>query len=166
MTRETPHYELVCKIAECLCQHKLKLVVAESCTGGWLAKVCTDVAGSSEWFAGGLVTYSNEMKATLLDIEPQLLETQGAVSQAVVVAMVTQVLLKVPAADIAIAVSGIAGPSGASPEKPLGTVWIAWQRRHQSALANHFRFSGDRAAIRAAAVKQALEGLAHLIPLS
>lgn len=164
MVLETNEYQLLLsKIAERMSEQQLKLVVAESCSGGWIAKACTDLPESSAWFAGSLVTYSDEMKSKWLGIDQQLLHREGAVSQIVVEAMTNNALLKTPSADIAIAVSGIAGPGGATPTKPVGTVWIAWQRRHQVATTRQFHFNGNRAAVRSATVLQALEGLEHLL---
>jgi len=151
------------QLAAELCRRAIKLATAESCTGGWIAKVCTELPGSSAWFSAALVTYSDAAKMTLLGVDAALLRQHGAVSEAVVSAMVKQSLLKVPTADLAIAVSGLAGPTGGSAEKPVGTVWIGWQRRQQQPKARCFHLSGTRHAIRAAAVLQALEGAIALL---
>lgn len=134
------------------------LGTAESCTGGLIAKLLTDVAGSSAWFDRGLVTYSNEAKMDLLGVPSSILETHGAVSGACARAMVAGLLQKAPL-DWGIAVTGIAGPGGGSDEKPVGTVWIAWQRRLSTADAERFLFPGDRSEVRAATATAALEGL-------
>ncbi len=142
---------------ECLARH-CSVATAESCTGGWIAKCLTDIAGSSEWFRGGVVAYSNTLKTTLLGVTPALLETHGAVSEAVVCAMV-QGVLKATDADCAVAVTGIAGPGGGSADKPVGTVWIAWAWRGAKPHAYRRRFDGDRDAVRRATVAEALAGL-------
>ena len=137
------------------------LVVAESCTGGWVAKVCTDLAGSSRWFLGGAVAYSNELKIALLGVDPGTLAREGAVSQAVVREMAAGALDRVQG-DVAVAVSGIAGPDGGSPGKPVGTVWLAWAVRHADQVeirAALEQFPGDRDAVRRLAVARALEGV-------
>ena len=140
----------------------LKFCCAESCTGGWIAKACTDLAGSSTWFDCGFVTYSNEAKQEMLGIDASLLVEHGAVSEAVVKAMSAGALNK-SNADIAVAVSGIAGPGGGTPAKPVGTVWIAWKRADEEAVAKQFLFRGDRNRIRVQAVEAALKGVTELV---
>jgi nicotinamide-nucleotide amidase len=135
-----------------------RLAVAESCTGGWIAQCITETAGSSAWFECGFVTYSNAAKQTMLGVPATLLSTYGAVSAEVVGSM-TKGALERSGADWALAVSGIAGPSGGTAEKPVGTVWISWQRHNQTPHVLHFQGSGDRHTIRAQTVAQALEGL-------
>jgi nicotinamide-nucleotide amidase len=137
------------------------LVVAESCTGGWVAKTCTDLAGSSRWFLGGAVAYSNDLKAGLLGVGAETLVREGAVSQAVVREMAAGALERF-GGDVAVAVSGIAGPDGGSPGKPVGTVWFAWAVRHEDQVeirAVLEQFPGDREAVRRLAVARALEGV-------
>lgn len=134
------------------------LVTAESCTGGWIAKVVTDIAGSSEWFDCGMAVYSYEAKQGLLGVRPQTLEVHGAVSRETVIEMVSGALVH-SGATIAVAVTGIAGPGGGGPDKPVGTVWIAWKRRGGYARAELFAFAGDRDAVRRQTVAAALEGL-------
>jgi nicotinamide-nucleotide amidase len=130
---------------------------AESCTGGWIAKVLTDVPGASQWFTTGYVTYANEAKSRDLGVRAQLLATHGAVSEPVVAAMATAARERAQV-DVAVAVSGIAGPDGGSPDKPVGTVWFAWA--YPEGLASETRrFPGDRDAVRRFAVAHALEGL-------
>lgn len=136
---------IVNQLAHFFTQQNLTLSAVESCTGGLVSKTCTDVAGSSSWFQGGLVTYSNAMKATL-GVPVQLIEQQGAVSQAVVEQMAVQGRLFCQS-DWSIAVTGIAGPSGGSAEKPVGTVWMAWANEH-SVESQVKVFEGDRQAIR------------------
>lgn len=138
------------------------LVTAESCTGGWIAKTVTDIAGSSMWFDCGLAAYSYEAKQALLGVRPQTLEEHGAVSRETVIEMVSGALVT-SGAGVAVAVTGIAGPDGGTDDKPVGTVWIAWKRRGGYPEAELFHFDGDRDAVRRQTVAQALEGLARLI---
>lgn len=137
------------------------LVTAESCTGGWIAKCLTDIPGSSEWFDCGMVAYSYEAKQALLGVRPQTLEEHGAVSRETAIEMVSGALVH-SGATVAVAVTGIAGPGGGSPGKPVGTVWIAWQRRGRPALARCHHFRGDRGSVRRQTVLAALQGLARL----
>jgi nicotinamide-nucleotide amidase len=125
-----------------------RLAFAESCTGGLLAKLATDLAGSSVWFERGLVTYSNDAKHELLGVPRSIFDTDGAVSEACVRAMATGLMGRTPA-DWGVAVTGIAGPGGGNPGRPVGTVWIAWIRRGQEPQPRRYHFDGDRAAIRA-----------------
>ncbi|AKC87570.1 CinA family protein [Pseudoxanthomonas suwonensis] len=138
------------------------LVTAESCTGGWIAKCLTDIAGSSDWFDCGLVVYSYEAKQGLLGVHPQTLEEHGAVSRETAIEMVSGALVH-SGASVAVAVTGIAGPGGGSADKPVGTVWIAWKRRGGYARAQAFHFDGDREAVRRQTVGQALAGIAELL---
>ena len=133
----------------------LKLVTAESCTGGGVAAALTDVPGSSQWFERGYVTYSNAAKVADLGVEPAALERYGAVSAAVVEQMAAGAL-RASGADVAVAVSGIAGPDGGTPDKPVGLVFLAVQRRGGAAQVSREHFPGDRAAVRRAAVAAAL----------
>ena len=137
------------------------LVTAESCTGGWIAKCVTDVAGSSDWFDCGMAAYSYEAKQALLGVRPQTLEQFGAVSRETVVEMVSGALIH-SGASVAVAVTGIAGPGGGTEDKPVGTVWIAWKRRGGYAKAEVFHFDGDREAVRRQTVAAALRGLEAL----
>jgi len=137
---------------------RLSLVTAESCTGGWIAKVVTDIPGSSDWFDCGMATYSYEAKQAMLGVRPETLEFHGAVSRETVLEMVAGALVH-SGAGVAIAVTGIAGPSGGTPEKPVGTVWIAWKRRGGYPLAESFHFEGDREAVRRQTVAAGLGGL-------
>jgi len=141
---------------------RLMLVTAESCTGGWIAKTVTDIAGSSAWFDCGLAAYSYEAKQALLGVRPQTLEEHGAVSRETVIEMVSGALVH-SGASVAVAVTGIAGPGGGTAEKPVGTVWIAWKRRGGYPHAEVFHFDGDREAIRRKTVARALQGLETLI---
>ena len=157
-------YDLADRVGTVLVRAGLMLATAESCTGGWIAQCVTDIAGSSAWFDRGFVTYSNAAKTAMLGVAPQLIESQGAVSEAVVRAMVAGALHH-SRAQLAVAVSGIAGPGGGTPEKPVGTVWLAWQRAGGEPLAHCARFGGDRRAVRRQAVAMALHGvLEHVGP--
>ena len=140
---------------------RLMLVTAESCTGGWIAKTATEVAGSSDWFDCGMVAYSYEAKQAMLGVRPETLEQTGAVSRETVVEMVSGALVH-SGASVAVAVTGIAGPGGGTPDKPVGTVWIAWKRRGGYPTAELFHFDGDREAVRRQTVAAALEGLEAL----
>lgn len=134
------------------------LAVAESCTGGLIAKLATDVAGSSAWFERGLVTYSNRAKQELLGVPLDLLNQFGAVSRECAEAMARGLMVMTPA-DWGVAVTGIAGPGGGSPEKPVGLVWMAWAQRGASIESQYFQFSGNREQVRAQAAEAALKGL-------
>ncbi|AND68720.1 competence damage-inducible protein A [Dyella thiooxydans] len=146
------------EVAGLMRERKLMLVTAESCTGGFIAKVLTDLPGSSAWFDAGVVTYSYEAKEALLGVNPRTLERTGAVSEETVLEMVSGALARF-GAGAAVAVTGIAGPSGGTEEKPVGTVWIGWKRRGGYAHARVFHFGGDRDAIRRQTVAAALSGL-------
>ncbi|WP_101925351.1 MULTISPECIES: CinA family protein [Luteimonas] len=139
-----------------------RLVTAESCTGGWIAKTMTDIAGCSDWFDCGLAAYSYEAKQALLGVTPHTLERHGAVSRETVIEMVSGALVN-SGASIAVAVTGIAGPGGGSEDKPVGTVWIGWKRRGGYARAQDFLFAGDRDAVRRQTVEAALHGLATTV---
>ncbi len=135
-----------------------RLVTAESCTGGLLAAACTSVAGSSDWFDRGFVTYSYESKTELLDVPAALIAQHGAVSAEVALAMAEGALRRARA-DIALSVTGIAGPGGAVPGKPVGTVWMGLVLPGRPARAERLQFSGDRAAVRGQTVRHALQQL-------
>ncbi len=138
--------------------HHLMLVTAESCTGGWIAKTVTDVAGCSDWFECGLAAYSYEAKQALLGVRPETLMEHGAVSRETAVEMVSGALIH-SGASLAVAVTGIAGPSGGTEDKPVGTVWIGWKRRGGYPRAEVFNFDGDREAVRRQTVEAAINGL-------
>lgn len=146
------------EVAGLMRERKLMLVTAESCTGGFIAKVLTDLPGSSSWFDAGVVTYSYEAKEALLGVNPRTLERTGAVSEETVLEMVSGALARF-GAGAAVAVTGIAGPGGGTEDKPVGTVWIGWKRRGGYAHAKVFHFDGDRDAIRRRTVAAALSGL-------
>ncbi|HEX5783572.1 MAG TPA: CinA family protein [Burkholderiaceae bacterium] len=139
------------------------LATAESCTGGLIAARCTDLAGSSAWFERGFVTYSNAAKTELLGVPAALIDTHGAVSEPVARAM-AQGALAHAAAQVSVAVTGVAGPSGGSADKPVGTVWIAWAGPGWVDAVGH-HFPGDRAAVRQATVHAALQGLVARLQL-
>ncbi len=137
------------------------VATAESCTGGWIAKALTDIAGSSAWFNEGFVTYSNESKTRRLGVPQPLLLRHGAVSAAVARAMARGALTR-SGADVAVAVTGIAGPGGAVPGKPVGTVWLAWAVRRGKTIrvaVQLKRFRGGREAVRRRTVRTALQGI-------
>ncbi|MFT5935560.1 MAG: nicotinamide-nucleotide amidase [Pseudohongiellaceae bacterium] len=150
-------------VSHLLIDKGLVVSTAESCTGGWIAQVLTSLAGSSAWFDTGFVTYSNEAKQRLLNVPADYFyeDAPGAVSEETVRAM-THGAIKCSLARVAVAVSGVAGPAGGSVEKPVGTVWIAWQWDEKT-LAQCFQFTGDRRQIRAATVAKALQGLIDLL---
>jgi nicotinamide-nucleotide amidase len=141
-----------------LINKNMRLATAESCTGGWVAKVITDIDGSSQWFECSLVTYSNQAKQDLLGVSEQTLKDFGAVSEQTVKAMVLGLLDRC-SADIAVSISGIAGPGGGSDDKPVGTVWIAWAIAGKVVECVRYHFSGDRDQVRRGAVAEALKGV-------
>ena len=155
---------LAARVGRHLLARQLTVATAESCTGGWIAKALTDIAGSSQWFAEGFVTYSNESKVRRLGVPRSVLRNDGAVSEAAVRAMAVGALRRT-GAQLAVAVTGIAGPGGGVPGKPVGTVWLGWAARHGRAIRvavqlKHFR--GDREAVRRKTVRAALQGLLDL----
>ncbi len=153
---------LAATLGRALESRELKVATAESCTGGLVAGAITDVAGSSAWFERGFVTYSNEAKIDLLGVRAETLATHGAVSEETAREMVAGALAR-SSADLAVAVTGIAGPSGGTPQKPVGLVWLAWAGRGGAVASAARHFSGDRAAVREAAVVAALQGLVDLL---
>jgi nicotinamide-nucleotide amidase len=152
--------DLAEQVAAAVQQHGLMMVTAESCTGGWIAKTLTDLAGSSAWFDAGVVTYSYGAKEALLGVNPRTLERTGAVSEETALEMVSGALARF-GAGVAVAVTGIAGPTGGTPDKPVGTVWVSWKRRGGYAQASLFHFDGDREAVRRQTVAVALKGVLH-----
>lgn len=149
------------QVGAILQDRRWRLVTAESCTGGWIAQAVTAIAGSSQWFDRGFVTYSNEAKCDLLGVQAATLQSYGAVSEEVVTEM-ARGALRNGVAQISVAVSGIAGPGGAVPNKPVGTVWFAWATREGALLTRCEIFSGSRSQVRAQAVAAALRGLGQL----
>jgi nicotinamide-nucleotide amidase len=153
---------LAAQVGGLLKAHGLKLATAESCTGGGVAHAITDVAGSSAWFERGFITYSNLAKQQMLGVSEATLDQRGAVSEAAVREMVAGALAN-SAAQVALAVSGIAGPEGGTPGKPVGTVWFAWGLKHGLTLAKVHHLAGNRSEIRAMAVHIALQGVQDLL---
>jgi len=149
---------LVTPLATALTGKGWRLTAAESCTGGLIAAACTALAGSSDWFERGFVTYSNAAKCEQLGVDAALIAAHGAVSAEVACAMAAGALAHSPA-DIAVAVTGIAGPGGAVPGKPVGTVWLALMQRGGRAQAERLQLGGDRASVRAQTVVIALQRL-------
>lgn len=152
---------LTAQVAEQLMSKKLLLATAESCTGGLIAAACTDLAGSSAWFDRGFVSYSNTAKTELLGVPADLIESHGAVSEPVARAMV-EGALRHSRAQVAIAVTGVAGPGGGSPDKPVGTVWFGWATP-EGVVTDKRCFDGDRQQVREATVQHALLRLKQLL---
>ena len=143
-------------------QRGATITTAESCSGGWVAKAITDIAGSSAWFERGFVTYSNEAKAQMIGVHESTLEQHGAVSEPVVIEMAIGAL-KAARADYAISISGIAGPDGAMPGRPVGTVFIGWKRKDEMAEVGRYEFKGDRQSVREQTVAVAIQGLVEML---
>ena len=153
--------ELVVELADLLLKKRWLLATAESCTGGMIAAACTDLAGSSAWFERGFVTYSNAAKIELLGVDAALIAQNGAVSEAVARAM-AQGALNRSRAQVAVSVTGVAGPTGGTAAKPVGTVWFGFATRTSvltEVLTERCLFAGDRAAVRQATVQHALQRL-------
>lgn len=157
-TSDAALQRLAAEVGGALQRAGLLLATAESCTGGWVAQVCTAIAGSSEWFERGFVTYSNRAKTELLGVPQETLVTDGAVSEATARAMAEGALRR-SGAQVALAITGIAGPTGGTAEKPVGTVWFAWAATDRATKTERCRFEGDREAVRRQSVAHALEGL-------
>lgn len=153
---------LVKQLAEVLVKNKQQLAVAESCTGGWLTKVLTDLAGSSAWFERGFVTYSNDSKHEMLGVKESTLEQYGAVSEETVIEMAQGVLENSPA-DFSVSISGIAGPDGATKDKPVGLVWFAFADNDNNVMSEQQVFRGERNEVREQAVHYALTKLLPFI---
>lgn len=158
MTQSPP---LAAALADLLLKKELKLVTAESCTGGLIASACTDLAGSSAWFERGFVTYSNDAKTELLGVDERILRRAGAVCEGVARAMVLGALER-SHAQVAVAVTGVAGPTGGSPAKPVGTVWFGFAVPGK-VVTQKCHFDGDRAAVRSATVRHAFSRLLELL---
>ena len=152
---------LVLQLAELLARKGWMMATAESCTGGLIAGACTDLAGSSDWFERGFVTYSNEAKSEMLGVDAALIDAHGAVSEPVARAMAEGAVARSQALA-SVAVTGVAGPAGGSAEKPVGTVWFGWSVDGRVRTERR-RFEGDRAAVRAATVHYALQTLVELV---
>lgn len=147
--------QLSSEVGQLLLKRKATVTTAESCTGGWIAKVLTDIAGSSQWFERGFVTYSNQAKQEMTGVTVASLESYGAVSEQVVREMAEGSRAEA-GATFALSVSGIAGPDGGSAEKPVGTVWFGFAAENRETLAQRKVFSGDREAVRRQATAWAL----------
>lgn len=159
--QDLPPAQAVGQLAGLLLDKGWKLAAAESCTGGMIAAACTDLAGSSNWFERGFVTYSNEAKSELLGVDPALIDAHGAVSEVVARAMAFGAI-RHSHAQVSVAVTGVAGPTGGSKTKPVGTVWFGFQV--DGLLTSETRhFPGDRAAVREATVRHALNRLLQLL---
>jgi nicotinamide-nucleotide amidase len=162
MTDSDPELKrLAARVGRHLLKARRRAATAESCTGGWIAKALTDIAGSSQWFSEGFVTYSDQSKVRRLGVPRAVLQRHGAVSEATARAMASGALRRSDA-QVAVAVTGIAGPGGAVPGKPVGTVWLAWATRKRGAIRVATalrRFRGDREAVRRKTVRAALQGL-------
>lgn len=153
---------LVQNLASHLMKCRWTMATAESCTGGWIAKCCTDLAGSSAWFDRGFVTYSDRAKHELLGVELSTLKKAGAVSKATAVAMAEGARRRA-GVNAALAVTGIAGPGGGSADKPVGMVWFAWSLESRQISSEVMQFQGDRDAVRRQTVVHALSGLRDLL---
>ena len=160
MYPDSPSAELVAQLAGALSARQWMMATAESCTGGMIAAVCTDLAGSSSWFERGFITYSNQAKVESLGIDRVLLETHGAVSEQIARAMAFGAV-RHSHAQVSVAVTGVAGPGGGSPDKPVGTVWFGFSV-HGRLTSEPRRFDGDRAAVREATKVHALRRLLEL----
>ena len=158
--QDTP--ELVVALAGLLQKKGWMLATAESCTGGLIGAACTELAGSSVWFERGFITYSNEAKTELLGVDATVIAANGAVSEPVARAMATGAIAHSPPSRVALAVTGVAGPTGGTPDKPVGTVWFGWSV-DGDVRTERRRFDGDRATVRAATVRYALQTLVELL---
>ena len=154
-------YKLAADVGSAFKARGLTLATAESCTGGWIGEAVTAIPGSSDWYERGFITYTNVAKREMLGVAAATLEKFGAVSEETVKSMVTGALVN-SHAQIAVAVSGVAGPSGGTPAKPVGTVCIAWGRRDGEPIAETRYFAGDREAVRRQSVECALTGVLAL----
>ena len=157
-TLDAPLLEAVKTLADCSRSQGLRVAVAESCTGGWLAKCCTDLPGSSDWFECGWATYGNQSKSQLLGVDSGLIQSEGAVSQAVVEAMAAGAMERAQC-DLVCAISGVAGPSGGTAHVPVGCVWFAFLRSGREIRSERQDFPGDRDTVRREAVLHALRRL-------
>ncbi|MET3179908.1 UNVERIFIED_ORG: nicotinamide-nucleotide amidase [Variovorax guangxiensis] len=153
---------LVVTLADLLQKKGWMLATAESCTGGLIGAACTDLAGSSVWYERGFITYSNEAKTELLGVDAGVIAANGAVSEPVARAMATGAIAHSPPSRVALAVTGVAGPTGGTPDKPVGTVWFGWSV-DGDVRTERRRFDGDRATVRAATVHHSLQTLVELL---
>ena len=155
-------YQLAEQVGVALKSRALMLATAESCTGGWIGAAITAVPGSSDWYERGFITYSYAAKREMLGVKTKTLQKFGAVSEQTIREMVTGALAG-SYAQVAVAVSGTAGPGGGTPEKPVGTVCLAWALRGGEPVAETRHFAGDREAVRRQAVERALKGVLELL---
>jgi nicotinamide-nucleotide amidase len=155
-------YNLAARVGRALKQRELMMASAESCTGGWIGQAITMVPGSSEWFERGFITYTYISKREMLGVSPRSLAKHGAVSEQVVREMVRGALQR-SHAQVAVAISGVAGPSGGTPDKPVGTVCLAWARKGGAVVVETRRFRGDRDEVRRRSVAHALRGLLRIV---
>jgi len=153
--------QLALEVGQALSARGWLLGSAESCTGGLLASVLTDAPGASAWFAGGVVAYANSVKRDVLGVSQAVLEAKGAVSREAVLAM-AKGARGVIGSEVSVAISGIAGPSGGTPQKPVGTVWMAWEGP-DVAEVKRFLFAGDRLAVKRLAVREAMAGVLAVV---
>ena len=153
--------ELVLELAARLQSQGWTLATAESCTGGWLGQELTAIPGSSDWYEGGIISYSNAVKQNILQVPGSTLSEYGAVSKQVALAMASGAQ-KSMHANLSVALTGIAGPGGGSVDKPVGTVWIAWRLNEQQ-VSRRFVFTGNRTQVRQQAVREALVGLLEML---
>lgn len=151
-------HRLAARVGTQLKERGLRLATAESCTGGWVAQVVTSIPGSSTWFDRGFVTYSDSAKRDMLGVRPESLERHGAVSEEVVREMAEGALARSDA-RVSVAISGVAGPNGGTPRKPVGTVWLAWAVAGRETRARATHYAGDRDMVRQQAVMAALQGI-------
>ena len=155
-------YQLAQQVGDALISRALMLTTAESCTGGWLGEAVTMVPGSSDWYERGFITYTYVSKREMLGVKAETLEQHGAVSEQAVKEMVAGALAH-SHAQVAVAVSGIAGPAGGTPDKPVGTVCLAWALKNGEPIVETLHFAGDREAVRKQAVERALAGVLKLL---
>ena len=155
-------YRLAARLGRALKRRELMIATAESCTGGWIGQAITMVPGSSEWFERGFITYTYISKREMLGVTTQTLARHGAVSEQVVKEMARGALAR-SHAQVAVAISGVAGPSGGTPEKPVGTVCLAWAMKRGPLVVETRRFRGDRDAVRRRSVAHALRGVLKII---
>lgn len=158
-------FSLAESLGKALLEHGWLLATAESCTGGGIAAAITDISGSSQWFDRGFVTYSNEAKQEMLGVSPLTLQTWGAVSEQTVAEMLAGTLVK-SRSQVAVAVSGVAGPTGGTADKPVGMVCLGWQLSGKPPRVVTEHFAGDRTAVREQAVVRALQGLLELLQVT
>ena len=157
---------LVAQVGQALVRHQSMVVTAESCTGGMIAEALTSIGGSTAWFDRAYITYSYESKKEMLGVNEMTIQKKGAVSQACVEEMALGALQQ-SHAKVSVACSGIAGPTGASLDKPVGTVWLAWAVQGQEAVVSErFLFAGDRQAVREQTTETALKGILNLLEIS